>query len=76
MERNNNTILGKLQKGDRFYFSGDKKKIVYEVIVTSEERRLIYNRINAYGYKMLPFDVNGSDEREVIFLRHTTIQHD
>lgn len=71
IERNTATTIGELTEGDRFYFRSDKKKIVYEV--TEElDRYQLYNRINAYGYRMLNFDLKSVNSKEVIFLRHKT----
>jgi len=70
MERNTRTTISELKKGDRFYFPADKKKIVYEIVCTTAPRGFYYNRINAYGYKMLTHDVWVSTEKEAIFLRH------
>ena len=69
MERNTSTTLGELKKGDRFYVASDKKKTVFEVMEEKENARL-YNRINAYGYKMERYDTKGMNEKSVIFLRH------
>lgn len=69
MERNTSTHIGALKKGDRFYLLGDKKKIVYEIMEWEIHAKL-YNRINAYGYKILPYDLKAKNEKEVIFLRN------
>lgn len=69
MERNTLTTAGELSKGDRFYFPTDKKKTVYQITEAFESFSM-YNRINAYGYKMLQFDIRAAQDKQVIFLRH------
>lgn len=75
MERNTSTHIGALKIGDRFYFLSDRKKVVYQVTAWEPHAKL-YNRINAYGYKMLSHDIKANNEKHVIFLRHknTTIK--
>jgi Cys-tRNA synthase (O-phospho-L-seryl-tRNA:Cys-tRNA synthase) len=69
MERNTLSEIQKLQKGDRFYFQSDSKKVSH-TIMEIQPNRVLYNRINAYGYKMWQYDRVATIFKQVIFLRH------
>lgn len=78
MERNTQTILENLKPGDRFYFAGDRKKIVYTLNTmhpfewkVQKGFRLQYancrmDNADAGGLQVEQFRAN----RRVIFLRN------
>jgi hypothetical protein len=71
MLRNTATKFGELRQGDRFYFAGDKKKIVYQVTTERLVNKSSYNIVDAEGKALWPFDKQSAHDKPVIFLRHT-----
>ncbi len=66
--------LGHLRQGDRFYFTSDKKKKVYQLDSFSAHKanyNVVENDVVQDGWL---FKKTTDASREVIFLRHTLLQ--
>jgi len=54
-----------LVPGDRFYFSSDTLRVVYQLI-----QKGLYNRVNPNGEKQWPYDRQAFEYRAVVLLRN------
>ena len=61
-------LITELEDGDRFYLSGDKKKKVYQMVVSGESKHYIDDR--GFLVRM----VDKYDATKIIFLRHAGIK--
>jgi hypothetical protein len=73
MERKTATTFGELRQGDRFYFTSDSKKVVYQVTPENTLQKGSYNKVDEDGKKEWHFDKQASNDRQVIFLRHINL---
>jgi len=73
MQRHTPTNIGRLRKGDRFYFTSDRKKSVHEATGLRNDK-VKYNKINAFSKFQWLWDREVNGNKEVVFLRHTILQ--
>ncbi len=71
MNRNTSTLLGELQKGDRFKYPGktDAWEVIAQVGKTTD-----CNQFNPQGDRLHVNDIAKRSSAQVIFLRHTNSQ--
>lgn len=65
MQRNTATTFGQLQPGDRFYFSSDSKRKVYQLTEPGQ-----YNIVNSKGLNGWQYSRKSSSATSVVYLRN------
>ena len=74
MKQKTQTTIGRLRRGDRFYFISDKKKQVHQLDSFSGDKAHFVKVLNDKASDSWMFKRSVSSNKEVIFLRHTLLQ--